>query len=87
MERPTLLHDRSVHIALLPVKRILADLKEFQALLQQRPPASSYILISGPSKTGDIESHLVYGAHGPREMHVIVLTGKQGSSGGHVEAT
>lgn len=67
----------SIHIALLPVERILDDLGELQVMLQDCPPASSYVFISGPSKTGDIESYLVYGAHGPREMHVIVLTGKQ----------
>jgi len=66
----------SIHIALLPVERILADLSELQALLQDQPPESSFVLISGPSKTADIESHLVYGAHGPRDMHVVVLTGR-----------
>ena len=65
----------SIHIALLPIERIVADLSELQALLQDNPPSSSYVFISGPSKTGDIESYLVYGAHGPKEMHVIVLTG------------
>ena len=67
----------SIHIALLPVERLLADLSELQALLQDRPPASSYVFISGPSKTGDIESHIVYGAHGPKDMHVIVLAGRK----------
>ena len=67
----------SVHIALLPIGRLLADLSELGAVLQDRPPASSCVFISGPSKTGDIESHLVYGAHGPKDMHVIVLTGKE----------
>jgi L-lactate dehydrogenase complex protein LldG len=66
----------SIHIALLPIERIVADLSELQALLQDNPPSSSYVFISGPSKTGDIESYLVYGAHGPKEMHVIVLTGR-----------
>ncbi len=34
----------------------------------------SYVnMISGPSKTGDIEKHTTYGAHGPRELHVIFL--------------
>lgn len=66
----------SIHIALLPIERIVADLSELQALLQENPPSSSYVFISGPSKTGDIESYLVYGAHGPKEMHVIVLTNR-----------
>jgi L-lactate dehydrogenase complex protein LldG len=30
-------------------------------------------LVSGPSKTGDIEKVTTYGAHGPKEMHVIFL--------------
>ncbi len=35
---------------------------------------ASYInIIGGPSKTGDIEKKVVYGAHGPREFHVVLL--------------
>jgi L-lactate dehydrogenase complex protein LldG len=30
-------------------------------------------LVSGPSKTGDIEQTLFLGAHGPRELHVIIV--------------
>ncbi|MDP6127286.1 MAG: 4Fe-4S dicluster domain-containing protein, partial [Dehalococcoidales bacterium] len=30
-------------------------------------------MISGPSKTGDIEKVITYGAHGPKEFHVIFL--------------
>ena len=34
----------------------------------------SYVsLVSGPSKTGDIEKVTTYGAHGPREFHVVLL--------------
>ncbi|MFC2122637.1 LUD domain-containing protein [Bacteroidota bacterium] len=34
----------------------------------------SYVsLVSGPSKTGDIEKVITYGAHGPKEFHVIFL--------------
>jgi L-lactate dehydrogenase complex protein LldG len=36
----------------------------------------SYVsLVSGPSKTGDIEKVTTYGAHGPKEVHVIFLDG------------
>ena len=34
----------------------------------------SYVsMVSGPSKTGDIEKTITYGAHGPKDFHVIFL--------------
>ncbi len=36
--------------------------------------ATSYVnIVASPSKTGDIEKTVVYGAHGPRELHVILV--------------
>jgi L-lactate dehydrogenase complex protein LldG len=65
----------SVHIALLPLSRLVADLAEAFALVRREPEHASMVLISGPSKTADIEACMVLGAHGPRAMHLLVLTG------------
>lgn len=35
------------------------------------------LLISGPSKTADIQQTLAYGAHGPKEL-VVIVTGAEG---------
>lgn len=63
----------SIHIALLRQNRILANLSEAYSMLRREEEISSVTLISGPSKTADIEAHMVHGAHGPREMHIIIL--------------
>ena len=66
----------SIHIAVVPLDRLVADLPEGYALLENTPELpASFTFISGPSKTADIEAQLVHGAHGPREMHLFVITG------------
>ncbi len=66
----------SIHIALVQLKNVVADLSELYALLRQEKPEDSFTLISGPSKTADIEAHMVHGAHGPKEMHLVVIDEK-----------
>ena len=34
---------------------------------------TNMVLLSGPSKTADIQQTLAFGAHGPRELYVIVI--------------
>jgi L-lactate dehydrogenase complex protein LldG len=65
----------SIHIAVLPLANLVATLEEALALVRREPDVDSLVLISGPSKTADIEAHMVLGAHGPRAMHLILLTG------------
>jgi L-lactate dehydrogenase complex protein LldG len=70
----------AIHIAVVELNRIIADLKELYALLKWDPQESKegvtncMTFISGPSKTADIEATMVHGAHGPREVHVLVIT-------------
>ena len=65
----------SIHIAVMLLSNLVATLAEAYALLRREQHPDSLVLISGPSKTADIEHTMVHGAHGPREMHLIVLTG------------
>ena len=68
-----------VNIVVLPLDFLIADLKELYALLLceagvSEPNLTNYMsLISGPSTTRDIESIPVTGAHGPREVHILVV--------------
>jgi L-lactate utilization protein LutC len=63
-----------VHLAIVPRERLLTSLDE---LLTLEPlPAgrsSSMVLITGPSRTADIEQILVRGVHGPGEIHVVIV--------------
>lgn len=76
----------SVHIAVMRLHHIVADLSEAYALLRQTPPDGSYVFITGPSKTADIEAQLVHGAHGPREMHLIIID-EQMKAGGDLRGS
>jgi L-lactate dehydrogenase complex protein LldG len=61
------------HIALVPYDRILTGLDElFSILPNPAQITSSMVLITGPSRTADIEQILVRGVHGPAEITVIV---------------
>lgn len=63
----------SIHIGLVKSENLVADLSEGYALLERKGPKNSFVFISGPSKSADIEAHLVHGAHGPKEVHIILL--------------
>lgn len=62
------------HIAIFPKSRLLANLDELLSILP-RPAdhTSSMVLITGPSRTADIESILVRGVHGPGEIYAVIV--------------
>ncbi len=68
-----------VHIALIGMEKLVPTLEDAYKVSEvtwryANYTVPSYVsLISGPSKTGDIEKVTTYGAHGPKEFHVIFL--------------
>ncbi len=61
-----------IHVAILEPKNFVPDLVD----LFQKMPADQndkFVLITGPSKTADIEMNLVTGVHGPGVVQVFIL--------------
>jgi L-lactate dehydrogenase complex protein LldF len=62
----------AIHIAILNSRDIYANLPQVLNLREVKE-ASSVALVSGPSRTADIEMSLTIGMHGPAEVHVFCL--------------
>jgi len=69
----TLLPD--THVAVLRADRVVAGMEEaFDLIRRERGQLPRAVnLISGPSRTGDIEQTVVVGAHGPFRVHILVV--------------
>jgi L-lactate dehydrogenase complex protein LldG len=70
-----------IHFALLDAAQMHANL--LAAMTAERWAASmptNALVISGPSKTADIQQTLAYGAHGPRELVVLLYNTGGGQS-------
>ncbi len=62
------------HIVLATQAQLIADLPGAFELLQSGDSLPSFAsIITGPSRTGDIERILVLGAHGPKKLTVILI--------------
>ncbi len=63
-----------VHLAVLARERILTNLDElFRVVPHPGRRTSSMVLITGPSRTADIEQILIRRVHGPGDLHVLIL--------------
>jgi L-lactate dehydrogenase complex protein LldG len=65
-----------IHIVLAYSSQLVGDLKDALLKLKKKydPKMPSMVtLITGPSRTADIEKTLVMGAHGPKELYVFLL--------------
>jgi L-lactate dehydrogenase complex protein LldG len=73
----------SVHFVLLDEQNIHADFH--QAMTNEGWTGgmpTNALLISGPSKTADIQQTLAYGAHGPKELVLLLLQADSTETGG-----
>ncbi len=62
------------HIALLRAQDIVPTLSHWVAAHPEAPARTSNLtVITGPSRTADIEQVLNLGVHGPKHLHVVIL--------------
>lgn len=65
----------NIHIVISSSKNLVYDIKDAIEKLQGEGETlpSQITLITGPSRTADIEKTLVLGAHGPKELYVFLI--------------
>lgn len=67
-----------VHIAIVRASQLVPRLEDYLARqranhLQAFDDSSNIVFITGASRTADIEMSVVYGVHGPLELHVVMI--------------
>jgi len=77
------------HLIVTGINKLIPSLDQAPAIIQLLGvygvgmPTTCYTsLISGPSRTGDIQMKLVLGMHGPKKVHVLLLDNKRSEAVG-----
>jgi L-lactate dehydrogenase complex protein LldG len=84
-DRPTTLNFLpESHVVVLRADQVVASYEDGWALLRERQSGDggwamprTVNFITGPSRSADIEQTLQLGAHGPRQLHIIVVDGPE----------
>lgn len=64
------------HIAIVRADQIVPGMEDAFARIRAEYASAwprAINLVSGPSRTGDIEQTIVLGAHGPRRLHIVLV--------------
>jgi len=69
------------HVVVLPANRVAKTYEDVWDMIRARMakdgadglPPRTVNMITGPSRSGDIEQTLLLGAHGPRRLHIILV--------------
>ncbi len=63
-----------IHVALIKTANLLPELDNVIDLIDEMPQIPSFIgLITGPSRSSDIERILAIGVHGPKQVIAIFI--------------
>lgn len=62
-----------LHVAIVEHSNLVPDLIDLFDLARTSGDASAFAIISGPSKTSDIEMNLVVGVHGPEKVQAFLV--------------
>ncbi len=67
------------HVVIVDAGQIVRHLDDALTVCAERIAASArgVHMITGPSKTADVEQTLQYGAHGPRRLHAVIVDSAQ----------
>jgi L-lactate dehydrogenase complex protein LldG len=83
-ETPTTLNFLpDTHIVVVRTGQVVASYEDGWDLVRNRGAMPRTInLVTGPSRTGDIEQRIQLGAHGPRRLHVVLVEATDRASDG-----